>query len=261
MQNPTQLIDIKSLLDELLADIQKTIGEKLIGLYLYGSLVWGDFDFGISDIDLAAVTSDDLADADFSALRAMHDEFARTHAAWDNGIEVQYVSESALKTFKTQSSKMAVISPGEPFHVIDAGIEWLTNWYFVQDYGLTLFGPEPTNFIVPILKEEFVQAVYDHAMFWKEHVKQTRESRPYQSYAVLTLCRAVYTITNGEQVSKQKAAEWAKTQMPEWKDFIDEALYVRAHAGETTKEEADRAFPLTERFVLQAIEKIKKLKG
>jgi hypothetical protein len=156
---------------------------------------------------------------------------------------------------------MAVISPGEPFHVIDAGIEWLTNWYFVQDYGLTLFGPEPTNFIVPILKEEFVQAVYDHAMFWKEHVKQTRESRPYQSYAVLTLCRAVYTITNGEQVSKQKAAEWAKTQMPEWKDFIDEALYVRAHAGETTKEEADRAFPLTERFVLQAIEKIKKLKG
>jgi hypothetical protein len=156
---------------------------------------------------------------------------------------------------------MAVISPDEPFHVIDAGIDWLTNWYFVQDYGLTLFGPSPDQFIDPISKDEFVQSVYDHALYWADHIKQTRNTRPYQSYAVLTLCRAFYTVTNNEQVSKQKAAEWAITQLPEWGDFIHEALYVRSHAGETTKEDADRAYPQTECFVLQAIEKIKKLKG
>lgn len=261
MQNPTQFIDIKTLLDELLADIQKPLGEKFKGLYLYGSLVWGDFDYLVSDIDLLAVTSDDMTGQDYDGLEQMHADFASKHLIWENRIEVQYASELGLRSFRNGLSKMAVISPGEPFHVIDAGIDWLTNWYFVQDYGLILFGPSPDQFIDSISKDEFSRAVYDHALFWADYVKQTRNTRPYQSYAVLTLCRALYTVTHEEQVSKQKAAEWTKTQMPEWKDFIDEALYVRAHAGETTKEEADRAFPLTERFVLQAIEKIKRLKG
>lgn len=260
MLNTTYMLDIKKFLDLLLIEIQKVLGSKLKGLYLYGSLVWGDFDYGVSDIDLAAVTSNDLADADFSALKAMHDEFARTHPKWDNGIEVQYVSMSALKTFRTQYSKMAVISPGEPFHVIDAGIDWLTNWYFVQDYGLILFGPPPAQFILQVTKEEFIQAVYDHALFWKEHVKQTRNSRPYQSYAVLTLCRVLYTVTLGEQVSKRRAGEWAEGQLLEWADFIREAFYVRSHTAET-RGDADKAYPKTEQFVFEVIEKIKLLRG
>lgn len=259
MLNTTNLVDIKRLLDLLLVEIQKVLGSKLKGLYLYGSLVWGDFDYGVSDIDLAAATSDEVTDADFSELKAMHENFARVHPDWDNLIEVQYVSESALKTFRTRSSKMAVTSPGEPFHVIDAGTEWLTNWFFVQDYGLTLFGPPPSQFIPSITNAEFIQAVYDHALFWKEHVKQTRTARPYQSYAVLTLCRALYTLANKKQVSKHMAADWAARQYPKWADFIREALYVRSHNAET-QADAGTAYPKTEQFVFDAIEKIKELR-
>ena len=261
MINTTNLVDIKNLLDLLLVEIQKVLGKKLKGLYLYGSLVWGDFDIGVSDIDLLATTSDEVSDSEFTRLKEMHEDFAKMHPAWDNHVEVQYASESGLKTFRTRSSKMAVISPGEAFLVIDAGIDWLTNWYFVQDYGLTLFGPSPNQFIDPISKDEFVQAVYDHALFWKDHVKQTRNARPYQSYAVLTLCRALYTVAHKQQVSKKNAAEWAASQFLEWADFIREALYVRSHAAETTQADADNAFPKTERFVLDAIEKIKQLRG
>jgi hypothetical protein len=203
-------------LDLLLADIQNVLGPKLKGLYLYGSLVWGDFDYLVSDIDLLAVTSDAMTGQDYDGLEQMHSDFERRHPIWENRIEVQYASESGLHSFRDGSGKMAVISPDEPFHVIDAGIDWLTNWYFVQDYGLTLFGPSPDQFIDPISKDEFVQSVYDHALYWADHIKQTRNTRPYQSYAVLTLCRAFYTVTNNEQVSKQKAAEWAITQLPEW---------------------------------------------
>jgi predicted nucleotidyltransferase len=135
MINSTRLLDIKRLLDSLLIEIQKVLGPKLRGLYLYGSLIWGDFDYGVSDIDLAAVTADNVTEEEFGMLKLIHDEFARTHPIWDNQIEVQYVSESGLRTFREKSSKMAVISPGEPFHVIEAGIEWLTNWYFVQIMG------------------------------------------------------------------------------------------------------------------------------
>jgi len=60
MINTTNLVDIKNLLDLLLVEIQKVLGKKLKGLYLYGSLVWGDFDIGVSDIDLLATTSDEV---------------------------------------------------------------------------------------------------------------------------------------------------------------------------------------------------------
>ena len=261
MINTTNLVDIKNLLDLLLVEVQKVLGKKLRGLYLYGSLVWGDFDVCVSDIDLLAITSDGVSDVEFNKLKEMHEDFAKVHPAWDNHIEVQYASESGLKIFRTRSSRMAVISPGEPFHVIEAGIDWLTNWYFVQDYALTLLGPAPNQFINPISEEEFIQAVYDHALFWRDHVKQARNARPYQSYAVLTLCRALYTVAHKQQVSKKDAAEWAASQFPEWADFIREAIYVRSHIWESTQVDADKAYPKTELFVFEAIEKIKQLRG
>jgi predicted nucleotidyltransferase len=256
----THYIDIKFLLDQLLIEMQLALGAKLRGLYLYGSLVWGDFDFGVSDIDLLAVTSDDMAEYDFANLKSMHAKFAKSYPDWDNQIEVQYASLSGLMSFREKSSKMANISPGEPFHVIDAGIDWLTNWYFVQDYGLTLFGPDPATFIPVISKDEFIKAVYDHALFWIEHIKQTKDLAPYQSYAVLTLCRALYTSAHGKQVSKKVAADWAITQMPQWADFISRAMYVRSHNWEFSQTDANETYPSAERFVVEVVEKLKQIR-
>jgi predicted nucleotidyltransferase len=51
----TPYADIDQLLVKLLANLQQILDNKLIGLYLYGSLVTGDFDTNRSDIDLLAV--------------------------------------------------------------------------------------------------------------------------------------------------------------------------------------------------------------
>ena len=48
--------EVNSLLEEISSEMQSVLGGQLTGLYLYGSLVWGDFDLEISDIDLLAVT-------------------------------------------------------------------------------------------------------------------------------------------------------------------------------------------------------------
>ena len=109
---------------------------------------------------------------------------------------------------------MSVISPGEPFHTIKADHNWLLNWYFVQDYGITLFGPPPRTFIDPISKDEFIRAVVHHAHQWPKSMPKTRHYRSYQSYAILTMCRSLYTYTHGEQVSKKQAAHWAQKGCP-----------------------------------------------
>jgi hypothetical protein len=38
---------------------------------------------------------------------------------------------------------MINISPGEPIHRIQAGMDWLVNWYLVRTGGVTLLGPPP----------------------------------------------------------------------------------------------------------------------
>ena len=57
--HPTSYLDMNALLDNLLFQMQQVLGANLVGLYLYGSLVTGDFNPECSDIDLLAVTGSD----------------------------------------------------------------------------------------------------------------------------------------------------------------------------------------------------------
>lgn len=252
---PAPYPDINELLQLLLAQIQKVLGSKLVGLYLYGSLVWGDFDYEISDIDLLAATSTDVDEGEFDGLKQMHDDLVRTYPKWENRIEVQYLSELGLKTFKSYSTKMVSISPGEPIHVIEAGADWLINWYPVQERGVVLFGPPPTTLIEHISKAEFIQAVKNHVAMWPQYVTQGVHSRPYQAYSILTMCRGLYTSQTGQQVSKKQAALWAQEQLPQWRSLIQDALLWRAdYRNEQVVPEA--TYPETLRFVQDMIARI-----
>src|SRR5438552_2138897 len=122
--DPTPYADINELLDLLLAWMQSILGKKLIGLYVFGSLVTGDFDYASSDIDLVAAISADLDEKEFESLKVMHADIALNHKQWDDRIEVGYLSVENLQK-STLQGKIALISPGEPFHVKEPGNDWI----------------------------------------------------------------------------------------------------------------------------------------
>lgn len=155
----TPYAEINNLLDDLLAQMQAVLGQKLVGVYLYGSLVWGDFDRESSDIDLVVATASDIDAQEFSNLDAMQHGFVDTYRYWNGRIEIAYVSIATLQTFKSHTSQIAVISPGESFHFKETDPGWLMNWYMVQEQGRTLFGPASTTLIDLISQQEFVQTV------------------------------------------------------------------------------------------------------
>jgi hypothetical protein len=225
-KNLTAYADINELLEILLSSMHKILGEKLVGLYLYGSLVLGTFDPTFSDIDLVAALESELDDHEFLALQTMHDEFAHQHKEWNGRIEVCYVSLAALQTVKTRTSLVANISPGEPFHKRETGFEWLVSWYLVRETGVTLFGPSPKTIIEPISKDEFLGAIRAHVKAWGEWTYDMHH-RNSQAYAILTMCRALYTLRYGEQVSKSQAALWAEKEFPEWASLIEQAIMWR----------------------------------
>ena len=252
--HPTSYIDVNALLDTLLFQMQQVLGANLIGLYLYGSLVTGDFDHDCSDIDLLAVTASDVDEQEFTGLQEMHAAIAHTHNEWEGRIEVAYLSITALQTFRVQRSQIVVISPGEPLNIKDASEDWLMNWYVVREQGVTLFGPSPETLIDPITKEEFIHSVKEHAREWKEWIEHARE-RKAQSYAMLTLCRALYAVTKEEQASKRQAAEWVGQQWPQWSAVVHNALAWREDKSVEPVDDA-ATYPQTVRFMQFASEKI-----
>jgi hypothetical protein len=223
MPQPTTYPHINALLAGLVTQLQSSLVDKLVGVYLYGSLVMGDFDEETSDIDLLVALTDDLTQADFDALDALHKQFAVNNPRWEGRLEIAYLSLNALQTFKTQTSKIGIISPGEPFHIVEAGRDWLVNWHIVREYGVVLVGPPPAEIIAPTTKAEFVQIVREHVDSWREWITHM-EHRPGQAYAILTMCRAYYTVTHGEQTTKLEAAAWAAEQLPEWALVINNAV-------------------------------------
>lgn len=254
--NATPYPDINLILHTLTTGIQQILPQKLAGLYLYGSLVWGDFDEAISDIDLLAAIHSELTDAELEALNRFHLHVVEHHPRWNDRLEIAYLSVKALQTFKTTSSPIAVISPGEPFHFKTAGKDWLINWYMVREKGVALVGPAPQTLIPSITGEEFIHAVKEHVNWWEHHIHEMRR-RPQQAYAILTLCRALYACTSGEQASKRRAALWAQQMFPEWSSFINEALHWReSYRDEGVDHES--TFPETLRFVQFIIAEIKR---
>jgi predicted nucleotidyltransferase len=215
--------DIDRLLESLLSRMRRILHEKLVGLYLYGSLTTGDFDPQSSDIDLLAVTSSDISETERDALRAMHLDFARDNPQWDDRIDVQYLSLAALRTFRTQRSPIAIISAGEPFHMTEAGKEWLLNWYVVREDGVSLFGPPAETLIGPITWEEYAGCIRDYAAEVAARMEDA-PNRKEQAYAILTMCRALLVHRTGEQASKRRAALWAQEELPRWSGLIQSAL-------------------------------------
>jgi hypothetical protein len=223
---PTPYPAVNDLLDSILSQLRIVLPTKLVGMYLYGSLVTGDFDTDASDVDLMAAVASDLDDVEFAAINEAHARLIATYPIWENRLEIGYLSLQALQNFKTVTSQIAIISPGEPFHWKDAGRDWLLNWYIVREHGLALYGPPPTAIIVTISKAEYIQAVRDQVEEWGDYIDHV-QSRPYQGYVILTMCRALYAIRTGSYTSKKQAAQWAAHELPEWSTLINTALLWR----------------------------------
>ncbi|MCB0095403.1 MAG: nucleotidyltransferase domain-containing protein [Caldilineaceae bacterium] len=195
----TEFSEVNHLLNDLLSGLQSILKEYLLGVYVYGSFVWGDFDETTSDIDILVALNQEMTPEEFTALDDLHANLVQHFPGWNDRIEVAYASYRMLQHFKIEQGQIAVISPGEPFHLKRAGTDWLINYYLLQTNSLILYGPSAKSIIAPVSNKEFIEHVKKQAIEWQDWVIHTRNSLGYQYYAVLTLCRALYVLHHQER--------------------------------------------------------------
>lgn len=252
--NWSQYDEVNYIIEKLLNGHKKVFEDRMIGFYLYGSLIWGDFDIVSSDIDTLCVITSEVTLEEIEKLHIMHEEIVNESPLWRDRVEVHYASLNGLKHFRQSVFKMGNISPGEPLHIIDAGIDWLDEWYCVQEYAITLFGIDKEKVIPHIEKYEFIQTICSYARSFRERIRASKQSCYSQAYAILTLCRALYTLENEEQVSKLAAALWAIDFLPEYSNVIRSALFWRQERNSSSLN-PNETYVIAKKFVNDILER------
>jgi predicted nucleotidyltransferase len=221
---------VRTVLADFLTELVETLGDRVEGVVLFGSLAAEDFDPATSDLDLLVAISGDVDDTALGSLRRMHDRLASAHPEWEDRFDVAYVSAAALRTCKEREIPLVVISRGEPLHRTRTDPGWVMNWHAAREVGVSLLGPSPRDLIAATTQADFVLAVRGH-MRWLLAKVEASDAAGLHAYAVVTACRALYTCSMGAQASKAAATRWAEERYPEWSAPIREAREWRHRAA------------------------------
>jgi len=228
--HPTVYADVNIVLHEFLTKVQTILGDTFYGMYLSGSLALGDFSSQRSDIDFVVVTNTSLSNDLLSALQSMHAHFNASASPWATEIEAAYIPLDALHHYDPAHACHPHIERGkyEILHMDELNTGWIIQYYILREHGVVIAGPQPLTLIDPISAQDIQQAVITLMDEWwslMRHDSARLQYRGYQVYAVLTMCRMLYTLDCGAVVSKPCAARWVqKTSNGRWDALIDDAL-------------------------------------
>jgi aminoglycoside adenylyltransferase-like protein len=218
---PTQ---VSALLQDLTAALPTLLGKNLVGIYLYGSLTQRAFDPKRSDVDVIVVTARELTDAQLRKVRAWLVRKS-TSNPWTTRLQLQFLLRHEVLTMDSGAclyqfgNLERTCSDGNP-------IIWLN----VVQSGVVLFGPRPQAFLPTITRDILFRALGREIGYLREEISEKASSEwrnvpSYRAYAVLTVCRILYSFSKGTIVSKRRASKWALTNLPkEWNSLIYQAL-------------------------------------
>jgi len=225
--NHTPYKDVNEILNSLTERIASILGEDLVGVYLTGSLLYGDFNPENSDIDLLALIINPVSQEKLEALKKMHLDVERNNNKWANRIECSYVPLEMLSSILPPKAPRPYIGEGIFYPEAPYGNEWIINQYLLYNHGISLSGPNFKTLVKPIDIEDVRKAcIRDLFEEWAPKIidPEWLNNSHYQSYIVLNLCRILYTVMNHGTTTKKVSAAWVKMEFaPQWTNLIQTA--------------------------------------
>lgn len=219
---------MNKLLERLAGDIRRVLGDEALGVYLHGSLALDDFNPARSDIDFVAATRRRLASEKLAELAEMHRAIAAGGNPWAQRLEGSYIPARPLRRHDPADADFPALRCDGSFDVDTHGSDWIIQRWVLRERGVCLFGPPPVTLVDPVSAQDLHQAAAGILREWWQpmltHHYRLPE-REYQAYAVLTMCRSLYTLEINAVASKTAAAQWALTHLASrWHGLIERAL-------------------------------------
>jgi hypothetical protein len=238
--------EVTAVADTFVELVHEGMPGMLEGLYLHGSIGFGEWYAARSDIDYVAVLGHRPDDAELALLRQAHDELGRTfprpafdgfHCTWE---DLRRAPDVCPAVPCTQEGR---------FHAAGRhGVDPVT-WHELAWHGVRLRGPALADTIVwtdvPVLRQHTRDNL---AGYWAESLDALRQrpddaGRPETvAWFVLGTSRLHHLLATGRLTSKTGAGLYAEQVFDErWHPLVGEALSWRVVGAVSPDYDPDRA--------------------
>ncbi|GAA2336939.1 DUF4111 domain-containing protein [Streptomyces kunmingensis] len=213
-------VSVRRLLPDLLTAVAPVVGERVVGVWLYGSAATGSFERGVSDVDVLIGVEGELG-VGVGELLAVEARILRAHPAFRERLDLTFAPSAALAGSLLEP--LLVVSPGEPPHTARVLPRWALTRVLVRETGLTLAGRPARESLAAAEPQELRTALIDSVAGLRDWAPEVRH-RGGHAYLVLTACRALRALTTGELADKAQAAEWTAARWPRLGPLLEAAL-------------------------------------
>ena len=218
---------LRPIIEALGSKLQETLGDQFVGFYIHGSIAMQAFTLDRSDIDYLVVTREEIDNAEFEQLKQMHAGIYESGLFGSKILEGSYISEQAIKKYDPNQCVHTALRCDGVLAQDGHDVDWVIQRYVLREKGIVVSGPSLKLLIDPVSASDMQQAAYGILDNWwrpqlVNHSNLVEDE--YQAYAVLTMCRAFYTIQMVDVVPKAEAANWFCTEYPEWKGLVEKAF-------------------------------------
>lgn len=213
---PKGVADAEALLARIKNDFADILQDRLVGLYVHGSLAWGCFRWEKSDIDLLLVTSGDLpVETKEKLCRVLHE---MEPDAPDKGFEMCVLTEKDCKHIvyptpfilhysKMHSAAFAEDARAYVEHMNGLDPDIVCHIAEARTACKVLLGPGVNRMFGAVSRKDLLDSISRDLSDAPEQL----HSNPV--YYVLNLCRAMALRQDGVMLSKQDGGAWGIKHM------------------------------------------------
>lgn len=219
--------DVNAIINLFVDRLLEILKENIGGIYLTGSLSYGDFNENSSDIDLAVFLKKAVSSNELNQVKKFHVQLEKDNEKLAKRLECSYTPLEMLSNILPPVKPRPWYCGFESYLYEEApyGNEWIINNYLLYHHAIPLFGPDIKEWIQPIDILEVQKAcIRDLFVEWEPKISNLSylNDSHNQSYLILNLCRILYTVLNNATGSKRISADWVKREfgLP-WKSLIE----------------------------------------
>jgi predicted nucleotidyltransferase len=204
----TEVVNVvRDFTSELADALAKAAADDLVGVYLHGSAVLGDWSAPASDVDVLVVVEDGVTS---STARRLAEVLSSVGECPGAGLEASVVEAGAASaptapwpfvvhaTTTHNDRKVVWGTPGA------GDVDLILHYALARSHGWAAYGPEP-RLVVGAVPDDTVATQLAEELRWAvEHAGA--------SYAILNACRAVRFRDTGTLCSKTDGGNWARAR-------------------------------------------------
>ena len=230
---------------EILQKIQDSyseiLGNKLVGIYVHGTIAFGCFNWSKSDIDFLVVVSEALNQKEKEAL--ILELLKLDESCPLKGLEMSVVLKKVCKPFLYPTPFELHFSNAHKERCKSDLAEYCRNmngvdkdlaahFTVINKVGMTLCGKEISEVFEAVPKRDYVDSI------WHDIENAVEEIKENPVYIILNLCRVLAYLEEGVVFSKKQGGEWGIEKLPEeYRTLIEKALESYQSDAEFVKED------------------------